>query len=378
MREKLGITSHHPKWAIAFKFESPMAITKLTDIVIQVGRNGRVTPVAILEPVSIAGSVVSRATLHNREYIEILELGRGDTVTISKRGDIIPAVENIIEKSSKNPEIFKFPQKCPFCSLDLEKRGAHHFCINRNCPERRRRELSFFISKERMNIETLGEKTVSFLFDKGYIKRIPDIYKLDYLSLLGEEGFKEKRIKNIINSVEASKKTPFETVLVSLGFEGLSTFAAKELIRAGFNSFEKIISSVEKNNPELFSEIEGFGDITAELIIKHFSDSENIEMIRELGELGLQISEKDEEKEKHSQTFEGQIWVITGSFETFNPRSKAAKEIEVRGGKISTSVSSKTYFLLAGSSPGSKLNRAESLGIRIINEKEFIKMLKKG
>jgi DNA ligase (NAD+) len=378
VREELGMTSHHPKWAIAFKFESPLEATILKDIVIQIGRNGRVTPVAILDPVKIAGSIVSRATLHNQEYIDILELGIGDKVTISKRGDVIPAVENVVEKSEENPTVFKLPAKCPFCSSKLIKDGAHHFCKNRDCPERRRRELVFFVSKGCMDIDTLGDKTISLLFEKGYINNIPDIYTFDYNKLLNEEGFQEKKISNIINSVELSKKRSFEKVLISLGFEGLSVFAAKELIRNGFDSFDKIIRVALEGNAEIFSKIEGFGETTADLIIKHFSDIKNIRMIEKLKKLGLNTEIKEEKREKIPQIFREQIWVITGSFNKFSPRSKAKKEIEKRGGRVSSSISKKTSFLLAGESPGSKLKKAKELDVKTINESEFLKMIGSG
>jgi len=371
-RENLGMTAHHPKWAIAFKFESPLGATTLKDIVVQIGRNGRVTPVAILSPVKIAGSIVSRATLHNQEYIDILELGIGDKVTISKRGDVIPAVENVVEKSEENPTVFKLPSKCPFCGSKLIKDGAHHFCKNRDCPERKRRELVFFVSKGCMDIDTLGDKTISLLFKKGYVKDIPDIYMFNYNKLLKEEGFKEKKISNIIKSVELSKKKSFERLLISLGFEGLSIFAAKELIRNGFDSFDKIISAALQGNTETFSKIEGFGETTAELIIKHFSDKKNIKMIDKLKKLGLNTKIKEDKTENVPQIFQGQTWVITGSFQKFSPRSKAAEEIEKRGGRVSTSISKKTSFLLAGEFPGSKLEKAKELGVTIINEDKFL------
>jgi len=376
VREYLGYTSHHPRWEIAFKFDSPIAQTVLKNIVIQVGRNGRVTPVAILEPVKIAGSIVSRATLHNQEYIEMLELGPGDLVTISKRGDIIPAVEEVIEKSYKNPVVYKFQSNCPFCGSILVKKGAHHFCENRKCPERMKRSLIHFVSKDRMDIDTLGEKTIEFLFERGFVKIIPDIYEFDFNLLLKEEGFKEKKVNNIKKSIEKSKSIPFKKVLIALGFDGLGVSVASELIKNGFNSIDKIIEEASKGEKEEFSKIEGFGTITAELLIEHFTDKQNLELIKELKKLGLNFEEKIESETLKTKPFENQIWVITGSFENFKPRSNAAKEIEKRGGKINNNISSKTTHLLAGSSPGSKLERARNLNIKRVNEKEFLEMLK--
>ena len=378
VREKLGYTSHHPRWAIAFKFDAPKAETKLLDVQIQVGRNGRVTPVGILEPVKIAGSTVSRATLHNQEYIDMLELGKGDSVSISKRGDIIPAVEQVIEKDPDNPTVFKYPDSCPFCDTTLEKDGAHHFCKNLACPERQRRSIIYFAAKKQMDIDTLGEKTIAFLFDKKFIKSIPDLYTFDYDKLLGEEGFKEKKIGNIKKSIEDSKSRPFRKVLTSLGFDGLGTSAVKDLINNGFNSIDKIIQTASGGNVEDFSNIEGFGEITAQLLIKHFTDEQNLEMIEELKKIGLNFEEAlPEPKDTDGQPlpFDGQTWVITGTFENFAPRSKAAEEIEKRGGKVGSSVSSKTTYLLAGESAGSKLAKAQKLNVNVVDEKEFLKML---
>jgi DNA ligase (NAD+) len=375
-RDILGYTAHHPRWATAFKCDAPTAQTRLKEIQVQVGRNGRVTPVGILEPVKIAGSTVSRATLHNQEYIEMLELGAGDFVSISKRGDIIPAVEKVLEKSPKNPTVFKFPTACPFCNSTLEKDGAHHFCKNRACPERIKRSIIYFAAKDRMDIDTLGEKTIIFLFDKGLIKSIPGLYTFDYNELLKEEGFKEKKITNIKNSLEKSKEKPFRKVLTALGFDGLGTSAVSELINNGFNSIDKIIEVASRGNVEDFATIEGFGEITANLLIKHFTDSQNLALINALKKLGLNFEEEIKEIKEAPLPFNGQVWVITGSFEHFIPRSGAAEEIEKRGGKVASAVSTKTTHLLAGSAAGSKLQKAQKLEITIVDEPQFLEMLK--
>jgi len=379
VREALGYTSHHPRWAIAFKFDAPTAQTRLIDIRVQVGRNGRVTPVGVLVPVKIAGSVVARATLHNQEYIDMLELGKGDLVSISKRGDIIPAVEEVIEKDLDHPTIFKFPGSCPFCGSTLEKDGAHHFCKNRACPERIKRSIIHFASKNQMDIDTLGEKTIAFMFEKGYVKSIPEIYTFDYDELLKEEGFKEKKVNNIKASVENSRKKPFRKVLTAIGFEGLGSSAVSDLVENGFNSIDKIIETASRGNVEDFSRIEGFGEIMARLIIQHFTDPQNLALVDALKKIGLNFQEEIKEQvemEEQALTFKDQVWVITGSFEHFSPRSKAAEEIEKRGGKVTDSVSSKTTHLLAGNSPGSKLDKAKKLNVSIIDETAFLEMLK--
>jgi len=375
-RRKMGETSHHPRWAVAFKFDSPAAETVLEDVMVQVGRNGRVSPVAILQPVQIAGSVVSRATLHNQEYIDILELGIGDRVSISKRGDIIPAVGKVIEKAEKDPSIYKIRRDCPFCGTPFVKDGAHHFCKNRECPERVKRSIVFFAGKGQMDIDTLGEKTIGFLLEKGFIKSIPDLYTFDYHRLLGEEGFKEKKIENIRQSIEESKKNTFTTLLTSLGIEGIGKVAAADLVKSGFDSFEKVREAAAAGDPGVFAEIEGFGEITAQFLIRHFTDPDNLKLIDELAAAGLKTAAGPKDEAEEAQIFEGETWVITGSFENYNPRELAAKEIEKRGGKVTSAVSAKTDRLLAGTGAGSKLARAEKLGIDILTEEEFFELIK--
>ncbi len=375
VRQELGSTAHHPRWAMAFKFDAPQGLTELLAIQVQVGRNGRVTPVALLKPVAVAGSMIHRATLHNQDYIDMLELGIGDEVSISKRGDIIPAVEEVLEKNERHPSIYKLPDCCPFCSTPLVKEGAHHFCKNEACPERCRRSLIYFCAKEQMDIETMGEKTIAFLFAGGWVQSIPDIYSFDYNLLANEEGFKEKKISRIKESVEMSKSRPFARVLAALGFEGVASAVVAALLTHGFDSVNKIIDSAQKNDWETFAQIEGIGETTARLLVEHFSNPKNLELIARLQEIGLQFQAASSGMVKIDDSFAGQTWVITGSFAKFSPRSLAAAEIEKRGGKVSENVSPRTTHLLAGAAPGSKLARAEKLGISIIAETEFLKLI---
>ncbi len=378
IRESLGYTSHHPRWATAYKFESPMAETKLLNIIIQIGRNGRVTPVAELKPVQIAGSIVSRATLHNLEYIELLELGIGDIVSISKRGEIIPAVEEVLEKNPEGFIRYNFPDTCSFCSSKFIKHGAHHFCRNKKCSEREKRSIIYFASKTQMDIESLGGKTINFLYDNEYIKNIPDLYSIDYTQLLDEEGFKEKKIKNIKESIENSKKKPFSTVLSALGFDGIGKNRATDLINEGLNSIDKIIEIAEKGDKDILVKMEGVGDILAESLITQFTDKDTIKYVEKLKKIGLNFEEEfNAEQPYRSTVFEGQIWVITGTFEHFKPRSMAADEIKKRSGKVTSTVNTKTTHLLKGESAGSKLKKAQELNKIIINESEFMEMIKK-
>jgi DNA ligase (NAD+) len=375
VRQELGATAHHPRWAMAYKFDSPQGRTELLDVQVQVGRNGRVTPVALLQPVEISGSTVTRATLHNQDYIDMLELGIGDEVSISRRGDVIPAVDEVLEKNERQPSIYKLPGCCPFCSTPLVKEGAHHFCENEACPERRRRVLSYFCAKDQMDIETLGEKTIAFLFARGWVQSIPDIYSFDYTQLAGEEGFKEKKTARIRAGVEMSKSRSFARVLAALGFEGVASAVAAALIAHGFDTIDKIIAAAQKNNWEIFAAIEGIGETTARLLICHFSKPENLQLIVRLKNAGLKFAAEKTGTGRINDSFAGQVWVITGSFAKFIPRSLAAAEIEKRGGRVSESVSARTTHLLAGAAPGSKLARAEKLGIQIVAETEFLKLV---
>ena len=375
LRHELGTTAHHPRWAVAFKFDSPQARTTLLDVQVQVGRNGRVTPVALLKAVALSGSTVTRATLHNQDYIDMLELGIGDEVSISKRGDVIPAVDEVLEKSDVRPSIFRLPDRCPFCRTPLLKEGAHHFCRNEECPERRRRALSYFCAREQMDIETLGEKTIALLYDKGWVRTIPDLYFFDYGRLAGEEGFKEKKIGRIRASIEQSKSRPFVRVLAALGFEGLAAAVAGTLIANGFDDVDKIVAVAARDDWQAFAAIEGIGEATARQLVGHFRKPENLELIARLKEAGLKFAAAPSGAQRLDDSFAGQVWVITGSFEKFSPRSLAAAEIEKRGGKVADNVSARTSYLLAGAHPGSKRAKAEKLGVKIIDESEFISLL---
>lgn len=374
-RQELGFTAHHPRWAMAYKFEAPQARTVLLDVQVQVGRNGRVTPVALLAPVALAGSTVTRATLHNQDYIDMLELGVGDQVSISKRGDVIPAVEEVLEKSAKRPSVYKLPEGCPFCGSTLMREGGHHFCRNLECPERRKRALSYFCAKDQMDIETLGEKTLAFLYEKGWVRSIPDIYSFDYSRLEGEEGFKERKIARIREGVEKSKERPFVRVLAALGFENLAAAVAAALIGHGFADIDAILAAAGRDDWLAFAAVEGIGETTARQLVAHFRDPANLELIARLRAAGLKFKAEGGAADRLDDSFAGQVWVITGSFARFEPRERAAEEIRRRGGRVAESVTSRTTHLLAGAHPGSKLAKAGKLKATVVSENEFVAML---
>jgi len=376
LREKLGHTAHHPRWAMAFKFEAPQAVSEILGIDVQVGRTGRVTPVARIKPVWISGSTVSNVTLHNQDYITALDVAIGDKVAVSKRGDVIPAVEEVLEKNEKGNKTFTLPDHCPVCNTELIEDGAHHFCPNKQCPARVFGRLTFFVGRGQMDIENLGSETIKRLLELGLIKDIPDLYTFNPDELLKVEGFGEKKVKLIKEGILKSKDKPFSAVLTSLGLDELGPRVVEILIEGGFDSMDKLLAAASQNRPELFTRIHGIGPKTAERIIKQLRDPFILEIIEGLRKAGLKFSaEKRKEEEKLPQIFSGQVWCVTGSFEHFKPREKAMEEVKKRGGRVTSSVTGATTHLLAGENPGSKLDKAREYGTKIVTEGEFLRML---
>lgn len=372
-RDVLGYTGHHPRWAIAFKFESPEGVTKVNKIEVQIGRTGRATPVARVEAVKISGSVITNVTLHNQEYIDMLELGEGDVIVVSKRGDVIPSCEYVVEHFAEH--IWKLPRQCPSCSTDLEKIGAHHFCTNDSCEAKILGRLYFFAGKGQMDIENLGPETLYFLYKKNLVKDPGDIYTFNPDVLMGEQGFGEKKIQLIKQGIEKSKKQPFKIVLQSLGIPDLGPKAAELLMDAGYTSINKLLALVDAGDPSPLVSIPGIGDKTAQTIIDELAKPQMRHLIIALQNTGLNFEAGKEIQPEMEQTFSGQIWCVTGSFERFKPRDLAMEEVKKRGGKVTSSVSSKTTHLLAGPGAGSKLQKAQDLGVTIVNEADFLAML---
>ncbi len=376
VRESLGFTGHHPRWAIAYKFESPEGTTSIKDIDIQVGRTGRITPVARVEPVFIGGSTISNVTLHNQDYINLLELAIGDIVSVSKRGDVIPAVERVIDKNENDNTVWQIPSICPSCNEGLIKKGAHLFCVNTECPDQIKAKIFFFLGKNQMDIDNFGPETADFLIDQNFIRRIPDIYNFEFDRLKGQPGFGAKKIKLISDGVKISLTQPYSRVLPSLGIPELGKKAVELLIAAGFRDVDDLIKIALEQDSEKLVSIKGIGVRTAAIIIAEFSSQIILDLIEDLKTAGLNFVEKEiSPKDLLPQICENQIWCITGSFENFKPRSAAGEEITKRGGKTTTSVTGKTTHLLAGTAAGSKLVKAQNLGTKIISENEFMEML---
>ncbi len=374
VREAFGYTEHHPRWAIAYKFESPQAETKVLDVTVQVGRTGRITPVAELKAVALGGSTVKRATLHNQEYINTLELAIGDTVSVVKRGDVIPAVEEVLEKNEDGNATYVIPPTCPSCGSLLEQRGAHLFCPNRSCPDQVLGRISFYTGRDQMDMESIGPKAVQLLVENKLVEDVPDLYTCNFDSLQGIKGVGEKTIEQFKSAVKESLNRPFHTVLASLGLPEVGSKGAEILVRGGFDSMDKLLEAAERNDIEAFTRIPQVGEQSALLIINALKDPIMLERIERLRAAGLQFVEVREENSE-KQIFQDQVWCVTGSFENFNPRSLAMKEVEKRGGRSVSSVTGKTTHLLVGRGGGSKRTQAEKLGVTIVTEREFLSLI---
>ena len=375
VRERLGHTAHHPRWAMAFKFEAPQAVSVIKAIEVQVGRTGRITPVARIEPVWISGSRVRNVTLHNQDYILSLDAAKGDRVAVSKRGDVIPAVEDVLEKNSEGNQVFRFPDLCPACNTALVREGAHHFCPNFNCPARVYGRIAFFAARGQMDIENLGSETIKTLIEFGLVKDVPDLYTFDPKRLLGREGFGEKKVTLIEEGIEKSRNRPYAVVLASLGLDEVGPRAAELLIEGGYTSIDLLLEDARKDDPALFTRIPGIGPKTAQKIISQLNDPFIVGMMERLRKAGLHFTAEEAAVEGVDRIFEGQSWCVTGSFQHFKPRERAMDEVKRRGGRVVSTVTGHTTHLLKGENPGSKLDRALGLNVRVVDEEEFLKLI---
>jgi DNA ligase (NAD+) len=375
-REALGFTGHHPRWALAFKFEAPEAESAVERIEVQVGRTGRITPVARVRPVKLSGSTIANATLHNQDYVDLLELAIGDRVSISKRGDVIPAVERVIEKNELGHSTWKMPAACPSCRTSLVIQGAHHFCPNPDCPDQVRGRLRFFVARDQMDMEGVGPETLETLIRQGLVKDVQDLYTFDPGALLSLPGFGEKKVELIRAGIAASKGRPYRRVLVALGIPELGQKAVELLVDAGYRDIDSLLELADRGDPAPLLEIHGIGERTAETLLAELSRPEARRRIRDLRRAGLNFREEASASgPAKAGPFSGQTWCVTGSFQRFKPRELVMEEVKKRGGKVSASVTGKTTHLLSGENPGSKLDKARELGIRIVEEAEFLRLL---
>lgn len=373
MQENLGYTARSPKWATAYKFPAEKVTTRLTDIIFTVGRTGKITPNAMLEPVRVAGSTIRKATLHNEDYVVSKDIRIGDIVVIQKAGDVIPEVVKVdLDRRDEVLPEFKMIDKCPVCNTLLVRKGdeANHYCPNTLCDARKASVLIHFASRKAMNIDGLGDRIIEDYYNFGYLTDIPSIYELkkykDELQSL--EGFGEKKVDNLLDAIEKSKQASLEKLLFGLGIRHFGEKSAL-IIAKKFKTMDNIM----KLTFDDLVDITDIGEVMAKSIIEYFSNPENITLIKKLKELGLNMIYLGKEL-KEDTNFLNKKFVITGTISVM-PRDTLKEEIALRGGDVSMSVSKKTDVVIVGDSPGSKYEKAKSLGIEIWNEDKLLEFL---
>ncbi len=370
LRKKLGSTSKFPRWAIAYKYPPEQKETKITDIIVQVGRTGAITPLAILEPVHVAGTTVSRATLHNQDFIDEKDIKIGDTVVIQKAGDIIPEVLKVKKEKRTGVEIaFKMPEVCPVCGAKVvrEEGEAAFRCTGAGCPAQIMRNIIHFVSRNAMDIEGLGPAIIEQLLEKNMIKDAADLYYIKAEDVEDMDKMGKKSAENLINAIENSKENSLSRLITALGIRFVGAKAAK-LIAKYAKSMDKLMSVTF----EELTSIEEIGETIAKSVIEYFSEPQNIELIEKLRKKGVNFEEEIDENS--DLRFENMTFVLTGTLSDFT-RSEASEIIEKFGGKTSSSVSKKTTYVLAGEEAGSKLDKANKLRVNVITEQEFKDMI---
>lgn len=365
-QERLGAKTRSPRWAVAYKFAPRKEETQIVDIVVQVGRTGTLTPVALLKPVDVKGVTVSRATLHNEDYIKEKDIRIGDWVKVARAGDVIPEVMEVIkEKRTGKENKFSMPNRCPVCNSHVVKEGAYYRCTGGlSCPAQLKRSITHFASKGAMDIEGLGGKTVDLLVEHGIIKRISDIYKINKRDLLSLPRFAEKSADNLIEAIEKSKEKGLARLIYALGIPNVGEHTAR-ILAEKFKSIDKLMNATEWQ----LMTIKEIGPETARSIVNFFKEERNRKEIEELKKLGLRM-EHEEEKGK----LKGLTFVFTGALKDFT-REEAKELVEKQGGRVASSVSRNVDYVVVGESPGSKYEKAKKLGLKIIGEEEFKKMI---
>lgn len=373
-QDALGFVSRSPRWAIAYKFKAKEAVTKLKNIFCQVGRIGTITPVADLQPVFLAGSTISRATLHNFDEIKRKDIRVGDYVKIEKGGDVIPKVTAVVlDKRAKDSTPFRIPDKCPVCNTKLEKpeEEVYYYCPNYNCAAQVQGRIQHFVSRTAMEIEGLGESIIDIFLKKGFLKNYSDIYKLKNFrsDLIGIERFGEKSVDNILSAIEESKNKPFDKVLFALGIRHIGERTAK-VLASHFGNIDNLSSA----SLEEIQQVHEIGPKIAESVHNFFRDKKNVELVDKLKDAGLKFESEKKKPAKINENFFNKTFVLTGTLPNYK-RDDAQKIIEELGGKVSSSVSKKTDYVLAGDEAGSKLDKANQLGVKVIDEKEFERLI---
>jgi DNA ligase (NAD+) len=373
-QEELGQTSKYPRWAVAFKFPAEEAETIVNEIKVEVGRTGVLTPVAEVLPVKLAGTTVARASLHNADLIAELDVRVGDYVKIRKAGEIIPEIVSVVkEKRSSDLSPFIFPQVCPSCgtsTIKVDEEVAVRCPNSVGCPAQQQRKIEYWASKSAMDIKGLGEAIIKQLMDKGLIKDYVDLYTLSKENFLSLEGFKEKSAQNLFSAIEASKTTTLYRLINAFGIRHVGSNTAK-LLEAEVHSLEKLLSL----SPENLLEINGIGETTAKALFEFLHSESTLSKLEKLKNLGL-IIKSDEANVKLSESLKGLSFVITGTFD--KPRTEIENLVKSHSGKISSSVSAKTSYLICGEDAGSKLTKAQILGVKIISLIELEELIKSG
>lgn len=369
--KKLGFTSRVPRWGIAYKFPAKEVLTTLKEIKFTVGRTGKITPNAIFSPVHVSGSLVSKATLHNSDYCIDKDVRIGDTISIRKAGDVIPEVVEVKLNRRKDDSVpFKMIENCPMCNSILVRKDANHFCENEHCPSRKIESLIHFSSRDAMYIEGFGESIVEDFYNLGYLKNIDDFYTLDKYKdeLMLLEGFGEKSISKLLESASNSKKNSLERLLFGLGIRYVGKKTAKIL-----SKYYKTIDNLIKADFDELKSIKDIGDVIAKSIVDYFSEEKNINLINRLKDLSLNMRYLGEEVNTSNENIKGKIFVITGTLS--RPREEIKEQIENLGGNVTGSVTKKTDYVIAGEKAGSKLTKANELGIKVLTEEEYNNML---
>jgi DNA ligase (NAD+) len=371
LQDELGFTGKAPRWAIAYKYAARAGITKLEDIRVQVGRTGKLTPVAMLAPVLIGGTTVRNATLHNMDEIERLGVKIGDWVQVERGGDVIPKVAKVIDDKDhpRGHKSFHMPETCPVCGTKVVRTEGEvdYRCVNANCPAKLRETILHFASRGVMNIDGMGDALVNQLTERGLVKNVADIYKLTKDDLLSLERMGDKSAQNILDEIEASKKLPLERVIYGLGIRFVGERTA-QFLAGHFGSME----ALENAGVEELQNVNEVGPRIAESIVEFFSNAANRKLVDRLREAGLTMSGQ---KKKRGTKLAGKTFVLTGTLAHFT-RDEAKKMIEDAGGKVTDSVSKKTDYVVAGADAGSKLDKAKELKVRVIDEKEMEQLLK--
>jgi len=388
-QEELGYTGKSPRWSIAYKFPAETVTTVIQNIQVQVGRTGAITPVAILKPVKVAGSVVSRATLHNEDEIKRLDVKIGDTIILQKAGDVIPEVVEVIKNLRTGKERrFRMPKHCSICGALIERRvlkkgskEAAVYCSNRKCFAQEKRKLIYFAGKKGFNIDGMGRKIISSLMDEGLIKNFPDIFRLKEGDLLPLERFAELSARNLVKAVDNSKKVNLEKFITALGIRYVGEETAilvsrflKSTVKKEIISPSLLADKAGGLSVEEWGLIKGIGDSAAESLHQYFNDKDRVKELKELAKLGVKISLKSKILSSKSNLLQGKSFVFTGTLSKLK-RDEAKDRVRMAGGEVSSSVSKKTDYVVAGSNPGSKYNKAKKLVVKTISEKELIKLL---